>query len=118
MMNEKYPWDNEPHAEREYLRNWHGMPSRFDWNNRPTMRHCQQCRSCGYRWQTFDFTYRTLDKLNGESNPAMTHDICWNCYQCETNHAEVKRIWDGVDEARKSPVAEKKLGSLKSVGAK
>lgn len=117
-MYEEYPWDNEPHVEREYLRNWQGMPSRYTWNSSPLRMHCRQCQSCGYRWDEFDFTYRSFDKLNGRQGDVRIHDICWNCYQCENNHGEVKRIWDGVDAAKRSPTPEKKSGGLKSLGAK
>ena len=118
MHDDAYPWDNEPHTEREYLRNWKGMPSRFDWNNRPYMKHCQECKSCGYRWQAIDFTYRSFDKLNGKPGEVRTHNVCWNCYQCESNPMEVKKFWEKVDDDKPRQVEKKAGPSLKSIGSK
>lgn len=84
--HEPYPFDNEPHAEREYKRNWKGMPSRHKWNTHPMRTHEKECRSCGYRYPHPELFEQGRDQQ------------CWNCWFCQNEPFEVKRVWRIIDE--------------------
>jgi hypothetical protein len=113
---EAYPWPDEGHStEREYLRNWKGMPLRSEWNSSPSLKHCQTCTSCGYKWDQVDFTYRGA-MLNGEAPAVAVHRICWNCFQCETNHEQTRKFWEAVDKPQTGSTA-KKTPQLKTMGS-
>lgn len=94
-----YPWDDEPqhHTERQYRRSWRGMPLRSEWNASPFRRSCQQCESCGYRWDQADFTYRGLTKVNGKEPPVMIHAVCWNCFMLDTQPDRMSAAWSSLD---------------------
>ena len=90
---EPYPFENEPHhTERQYLRNWKEMPSRFIWNSHPMRTHEKECRSCGYRYPEPEF--KQFPDQDGR---------CWNCWMCETQPYEVKKIWERVDRNNVPP---------------
>ena len=113
-----YPWnDAGTGVEREYLRNWRGMPLRTDWNAGPLRRNCRTCTSCGYRWDDVDFTYRGAVLVNGEPAPVMLHKICWNCFMCETQPHQVRKHWEAVDRSSSgTPAARKETPRLKTLG--
>lgn len=88
-------WDDPyGHAtERAYKHGpWEGMPPRSEWNASTTLRGCQTCIECGYRWGQTDFTYRSH-----LSNPSETHTICWNCWMIDNNPEKVQAYWRAKD---------------------
>lgn len=113
---ESYPWPDGGHStQRECLRNWRGMPLRTEWNASPFRSHQQVCESCGYKWDQVDFTYRGAVLVNGEAPPTAIHRVCWNCFQCETNHEQTRKFWEAVDKPQVGSVA-KKTPELKQMG--
>ena len=84
--DEEYPFDPEPRTQREYKRNFLGMPSRFEWNGHPMRKQENECHSCGYRYPDFE--------LNQEGH----NGRCWNCFMCETQPHQVRNFWDRVDK--------------------
>lgn len=110
-----YPWDDEPqhHTERLFRRTWRGMPLRSEWNAGPLRRHCQQCTSCGYRWDQTDFTYRGLAKVNGKEPPVMIHPVCWNCFMLDTQPERMAQSWASLD---RPATGTKAAPALKALG--
>ena len=123
MSYDAFSWPTEEHAtgshstEREYLRNWRGMPLRTEWNASPSLKHCQTCKSCGYKWDEVDFTYRGAVFVNGNPPPVAIHQTCWNCFQCETNHEQTRKFWESADKPQVGSTS-KKAAELKPLGGK
>lgn len=114
---EAYPWPDEGHStEREYLRNWKGMPLRTEWNASPFRKGQQTCTSCGYKWDQLDFTYRGAVLVNGQQPEVALHPICWNCFMCENEPHQARQYWDTYDKPRVGSTA-KKTPQLKTMGS-
>lgn len=115
------PWPEDEHAtgttQKAYFRTWKGMPLRNEWNAAPFRKGCQTCKRCGYKWDQMDFTYKSGVIVNGQPEPMAIHDTCWNCWMCDTNHAQVRTFWEAADRQNTPPQAAKgpKTG-LKPIG--
>lgn len=91
-----------PSVERGWKHGpWAGMPARQDWNSSPSLRPCQTCIECGYKWDQQDFTY-----ASHPTNGPDVHQICWNCWMVDNNPEKVTKHWqivDKVDGSHKKP---------------
>jgi hypothetical protein len=117
MSEHAYPWEDDfSHVERAFKHTWRGM-RRDEWNASPSLRGCQICPSCGYRWDEIDFTYRGLVLRNGEPAPLQVQLVCWNCWMLESQSDAVARMWDAADRPAVGAGSSKVQG-LKSLGGR
>lgn len=115
-MTEGYPWDDDPRVMRQFKHNWRGMPLRSDWNNRPYIRDCPLCTSCGYRFYVHDFTYRGTVLVNGQPAPLMVHQICWNCFKWDSDPGAMEHCCASLERAT-SVGTTYRAPALKNVGS-
>lgn len=115
MRDEAYPWDDEPRVMREFKHSWRGMPLRTDWNNRPFLRDCPLCPSCGYRFYDHCFVYRGGVLVNGKPAPLMQHQICWNCFMWDSDPGRMEACFTSMERTTAVGTA-KRTPELKMVG--